>query len=112
MLNSARAPVVKCMRHHLAHQVWQRLTSKLGKRNPARAFWRPRANRYLRSVDDQIEWKMREHMRHDARNPVPEGVRKLRRPVERISVVEVVRPSRGRHLGHSTKQSLRRARTH
>ena len=65
------------MRHHLAHQVWQRLASKVGKRNPARIFWRARAHWCLRNVNDQVERKMREHMRRHAGDAAPACAREL-----------------------------------
>jgi hypothetical protein len=65
------APTVKRMRDHLAHQVWQCFARKVGKRNPARACWRAHVRWYLRNVDDQIEWKMREHVRHHAGDAAP-----------------------------------------
>src|SRR5690242_10085595 len=111
-LLSGRALFIERMRHHLAHQVWQRLASKVGKRHPARIFWGAHAYRYLRNVDDQIEWKMREHVRHHAGNAAPARARELRRFVEGLCIVEFMGPGGGRHLGHPTEQSFRRARTH
>src|ERR1041385_8358280 len=98
-LHSARASVLKRMRHHFAHQVRQCLASKLGKRNPARTVWRAGAHWYLRNVNHQIERKMREYVRHHPRDAPPACARKLRRFVERVRLVEIMRPGARGHLG-------------
>ena len=72
------------------------------------------ACRHRGDIDGKLQREMREHVRDDARHASPFrlGAREARRALERIRLVEIVRPFRRRHLGHAAEQALGRSRAH
>src|SRR4029077_964564 len=100
------------MREHFAHDIGQRLAAKICMADPTRTPRRGRARGNVRDIDDEFEWKMRERVGDDAAHAAPLRPRAPQPRAELRAAVEIMRPLRGRHLGHAAEQSRRRARAH
>src|SRR5262249_8175840 len=100
------------MREHFGHDIWQRLPAKIRMADPTRAARRRRVRRNVGDVDDELEREMREYMGDDAAHAAPRGPHAPQPRAELRAAVEIMRPLRGRNLGHAAEQSLWRARAH
>ena len=77
---------------------------------PSSVRRRRRGRAHLRGVDRQLQREMRERMRDDSGYAAP--IRAQRRMIERVVVVEVMRPLARRHFRHAAEQTFGRARAH
>src|SRR6516225_8785268 len=98
------------MREHFAHDIGQRLAAKVRMADPTRASRRDRARGNVRDVDDELERKMRERVGDDAAHAAPLRPRAPQTWAKLRAAAEIMRPLRGRHLGHAAEQSRRWAR--
>src|SRR6516162_11807222 len=100
------------MREHFAHDIGQRLATKVRMAHPTRAARRRRVRGNVGDVDDELEREMREYMGDDAAHAAPLRPHAPQTRAKLRAAVEIMRPLRGRHLGHAAEQSRWRARAH
>src|ERR1043165_2645307 len=92
------------MRDDLAHHTRQRLAGKTRERPPARADGRLTSGGYLGAVDDELERKVRECMRHHAGHTAPRGFEW--RVFKCRCLLEIACPFARRHFGHAAEQAI------